>query len=150
MKLTKALKLKNRLAGEVKFLKNRLSSQNSNLPPVPFDFDSREVLADLRAKIDQLVSVKSAIAVANAAQYARIFRLAELRGLVAQLAELDTKHGTYKEGGEYSGVTRDVEYVAQIRKADVDRIGGELQTEISRLQDELDDFNVATSVEVTL
>src|SRR5207248_2924488 len=51
MKLTKALKLKNQLAGEVTELKDRLGKQNSRAATVPFDYDTREVLAALRVKI---------------------------------------------------------------------------------------------------
>ena len=41
MKLTKALKLKNQLAGEVTELKDRLGKQNSRVATVPFDYDAR-------------------------------------------------------------------------------------------------------------
>ena len=39
MKLTKALKLKNQLAGEVASLKDRLAKQNSRAATVLFDYD---------------------------------------------------------------------------------------------------------------
>ena len=112
MKLTKALKLKNQLAGDVTELKDRLGKQNSRAATVPFDYDSREVLAALRENVDHLITVKSAIAAANGAQYPRIFRLAELKGLV-------------------------------------DGLVAELEAEISALQDQLDEFNHAASVELT-
>jgi hypothetical protein len=146
MKLTKALKLKNQLAGEVAALKDRLAKQNSRASTVPFDYDADQVLAALRAKVDQLVSVKSAIAAANVAQYARIFRLAELKGLVALLKSLDVRHGVFKEAGGFAAVSHEVEYVAQIKKSAVDDLVADLEAEISSLQDELDEFNHAQSV----
>jgi hypothetical protein len=150
MKLTKALKLKNELAGEVTVLKNRLGQQNSHAAKVPFDYDAAEVLAALRAKINELVAVKSAIAVANAAQYARIFRLAELKGLVSLLKELDVRHGVFKEAGNYAQPAYEIEYVAQLKKPAVDALVAELEAEISALQDQLDEFNHGHSVEVTV
>ncbi|MEI9893932.1 MAG: hypothetical protein WDN28_08505 [Chthoniobacter sp.] len=130
-------------------LKDRLGKQNSRAATVPFDYDSQEVLAALRAKVEHLITVKSAIAVANVAQYPRIFRLAELKGLVAQLKSLDVRHGIFKEAGNYAQPAYEVEYVAQLKKSVVDGLVAELETEISALQDELDEFNQTQSVELT-
>ncbi len=149
MKLNKALKQKNQLAGEVAELKSRLISQNSRPSTVPFDYDANRVFAELREKLDSLVAVKSAIAVTNAALYPRIFRLAELKGLVATLKSLDVRNGLFKEGGGYGQSAYDIEYTAQIRKPEVDALVAELEAEISALQDELDEFNHQTSVEMT-
>ncbi len=149
MKLTKALKLKNQLAGEVTELKDRLGKQNSRPATVPFDYEAREVLTALREKVDYLITVKSAIAAANVAQYPRIFRLAELKGLVALLKALDVRHGVFKEAGNYAQPAYEIEYVAQLKKAAVDGLVAELEAEISALQDELDEFNQSQSIELT-
>ena len=149
MKLTKALKLKNQLAGDVAELKDRLSKQNSRAATVPFDYDTREVLTALRAKVENLIAVKSSIATANVGLYPRIFRLAELKGLVTQLKALDVRHGVFKEAGNYAQPAYEVEYVAQLKKSVVDGLVAELETEISALQDELDEFNHSHSVELT-
>jgi hypothetical protein len=149
MKLTKALKQKNQLAGEVAELKARLTAQNSRPSTVPFDYDASQVLEELRGKLDALVNVKSAIAVTNSSLYPRIFRLAELKGLVATLKSLDVRNGLYKEGGGYGQSAYDIEYTAQIKKPAVDALVAELEAEISALQDELDEFNHQTSVELT-
>lgn len=149
MKITKALKLKNQLAGEVSELKDRLAKQNSRAVKVPFDYNTQEVLVALHKKIDRLIAVKSAIAAANAGLYPSIFRLAELKGLVALLKSLDVRHGVYKEGGNYAQTAYEVEYTAQLKKAEVDKLVSELETEISGLQDQLDEFNHTQSVALT-
>ncbi|MDP1586883.1 MAG: hypothetical protein Q8M07_04040 [Prosthecobacter sp.] len=146
MKLTKALKLKNQVAGDVTTLKDRLAKQNSRAAAVPFDYDNRQVLIELRAKVDELVKVKAAIAAANAAQYARIFRLAELKGIVTLLKSLDVRHGVFKEGGNYMQSAFEVEYIAQLKKAEVDQLVADLEAEIITLQDALDEFNHTNSV----
>ena len=97
MKLAKALKLKNRLAGELAQLKDLLAKQNVRSSKQKFDYDNREVLARLRAKLDELVRVKTALAVSNAEAYEKIFRLAELKGLTVTLGTLDTKQGIFHE-----------------------------------------------------
>jgi len=106
------------------------------------------VLARLRAKLDDLVKVKAAVAVANAELYEKIFRLAELKGLSTTLASLDTKAGIFHEGGRFGEPDYEVEYVAQIGKVEIDKLAGELREQIQSLQDALDEFNFAHSVNV--
>ncbi len=141
MKIAKALKLKNRLAGDVAQLKDLLAKQNSRSTKQKFDYDNNEVLARLRAKLNELVKVKAALAVANTDIYDKIFRLAELKGLVATLTALDTKAGVFHEGRGYAESAYEVEYVAQLGKVDVDKLVAELRAEIQSLQDALDEFN---------
>lgn len=141
MNIAKALKLKNQLAGEVAQLKELLAKQNSRSTKQKFDYDNREVLTRLRAKLEELVKVKAAIAAANAEVYDKIFRLAELKGLVATLTGLETKAGVFHEGGRFGEPAYEVEYVAQLAKVDVDKLVAELKNEIQSLQDALDEFN---------
>jgi ABC-type Zn2+ transport system substrate-binding protein/surface adhesin len=146
MKIAKALKMKNQLAGEVAQLKDLLAKQNSRSTKQKFDYDNREVLTRLRAKLDELVKVKAAVAAANVEIYDRIFRLAELKGLATTLNALDTKAGVFHEGGGFAEANYEVEYVAQLGKVDVDKLVAELNAEIQSLQDALDEFNFTRSV----
>jgi hypothetical protein len=50
MKLTKALKYKNQLAGDPAELKDRLATKNSRASTVPFDYDANQVLGAIRKK----------------------------------------------------------------------------------------------------
>ena len=146
MKIAKALKLKNQLAGDIAQLKELLAKQNSRSTKQKFDYDNREVLTRLRAKLDELIKVKAAVAAANAEIYDKIFRLAELKGLVTTLTGLDTKAGVFHEGRGVGEAAYEVEYVAQLGKVDVDKLVAELQDEIQTLQDALDEFNFTRSV----
>ena len=132
MKIAKALKLKNQLAGEVAQLKDLLTKQNSRSTKQKFDYENREVLTRLRAKLDELVKVKAAVA--------------ELKGLVTTLTGLDTKAGVFHEGRGFAETAYEVEYVAQLGKVDVDKLVAELNAEIQSLQDALDEFNFTRSV----
>jgi hypothetical protein len=148
MKIAKALKLKNQLAGDVAQLKELLGKQNSRSTKQKFDYDNREVLARLRVKLDELVKTKAALAVANAEVYDKIFRLAELKGLAATLTGLDTKAGVFHEGGRFGEPGYETEYVAQLSQVDVDKLVTELKNEIQSLQDALDEFNFTNTVQV--
>jgi len=146
MKIAKALKLKNQLAGEVAQLKDLLLKQNSRSTKQKFDYNNHEVLTRLRAKLDELVKIKAAVAAANAEVYDKIFRLAELKGVVTTLTSLDTKAGVFHEGRGFGEAAYEVEYVAQLSKVEVDKLVGELNAEIQGLQDALDEFNFTRSV----
>src|SRR5438552_18504823 len=98
MKIAKALKLKNQLAGDIAQLKELLAKQNSRSTRQKFDYDNREVLTRLRAKLDELVKVKAAVAAANAQIYDKVFRLAELKRRVSTLTGLDTHAGVFHQG----------------------------------------------------
>jgi len=104
------------------------------------------VLTRLRAKVAELVKVKAVVAAANAEIYDKIFRLAELKGLVTTLTGLDTKAGVFHEGRGFGEGAYEVEYVAQLGKVDVDKLVAELNAEIQSLQDTLDEFNFTRSV----
>jgi hypothetical protein len=145
MKLAKALKLKNKLAGEVAQLKDILTQQNSRSTKQKFDYDNQQVLGELRAKIDELVKTTAAIGSANAEIYMHIFRLAELKGLVATLKALPTKEGLYVESLGYTQSV-EVEYAAQLKKPEVNKLTQELEAEIQALQDALDEFNFTHSI----
>ena len=149
MKLAKGLKLKNQLAGELAQLKDLLAKQNVRSSKQKFDYDNREVLTRLRAKLDELVRVKTALAVANAEAYEKIFRLAELKGLTVTLGALDTKQGIFHEGGRFGEPGYEVEYVAQLGKADVDKLVEDLNSQIQALQDELDEFNFSQTLKLS-
>ena len=145
MKLAKALKQKNLLAGEIAQLKTVLAEQNSRPARQPFDYDTRTVLAQLPAKTDELVALKARLAAANSDAYPQIFRLAELKGLVASLKALPTKEGVYAESLGYAQNT-EVAYVAQIKRAEADALVETLQTEIQSIQDNLDEYNFTRSI----
>ncbi len=148
MKLSKALKDKNRVAGELAELKALLQKQNVRASTQAFDYDAQDLLARLRVKLDELVKVKTAIAQANVTVYDKIFRLAELKGLSALLKTLDTKNGVFKENSGVYGSAYDIEYIAQLKKTEVDRLSAETDAEIQALQDALDEFNFTCSAAV--
>jgi hypothetical protein len=147
MKLAKALKSKNQLAGELTKLKELIGTQNVRTTKQKFDYDNRELFAQAKLKIDEMVKVKTAIAIANGEIYARIFRLAELKGLVTTFKALETRSGIHREPMGYN-TFEDVEYAAQFSKVETDRIISELTQEIQDLQDSLDEFNYTRSLDL--
>ncbi len=135
MKLVKARKQNNLLAGEIAQLKTILAEQNSLPARQPFDYDARAVVAQLRANL----------AAANTDAYPQIFRLAELKGLVASLKALPTREGVYTESPGHAQ-NAEATYVVQIKRAEVDALVETFQNEIRSIQDDLDEFNFTRSI----
>jgi hypothetical protein len=141
--LSRALKLKNRLARRFAELDQILVNYNSQ-PEGQQEYDVRQVYRDRLELAMQLVEVKTAISLANQPVQKLIFELAECKSLIANLRNVQTRHGIVVEG--YPG-TR-MTYVAQFRKADIDREVRRVEKEIDRLQDELDRFNYSTTITI--
>jgi hypothetical protein len=141
--LSRALKLKNRIVHRLGQLDTLINTYNSTTEEGQ-EYDVRKVYKARVILASDLVRLKVAINAANQPVQHLIFELAECKSLIAMLGRIDTKHGPTAEG--YSGVR--VNYVAQMRKPDVDREVRRVEREIDRIQDELDRFNFRTTIPV--
>ena len=139
--LAKALKLKNRMAGRIARLDEDLKNYNSVLAGSDRP-DVARIYEERRALVAMLVELKTAINAANHSVQRVIYELGEFKSLTAILSGLNVKHGTVVEG--YSGTQ--AQYVAGFKKWDVDRMVRQLETEIDRRQDQLDEFNHRTII----
>jgi len=153
--LSQALKLKNRLAGEIAQLRQIVQRENSRRESQAVRADVRGVFDESVARSRALAALKGAIAGANAGVvsgspgiYGKLNLQAELRGLIVFLRELNSKEGEEIERVGFLSrdeATRTV-FVAEIKRDEIDRNIAAYQKEIERLQDEIDEFNAATRI----
>jgi len=143
--LAKALKIKNRLTGRLAKVQADIQAFNS-VPEgqagqvnVPALMKTREEL------VGALVSLKTAINVANQDIQRDIYDLAEKKATAQFLAGVNTRHGP--QPAVYPNTT-EVSYVAALKKADVDALVAGLEKDIDQLQDRLDQFNHVHKIEV--
>lgn len=141
--LSRALKLKNRVVHRLAQLDTQVTTYNSTTEDNQ-EYDVREVYKARAVLAGLLIDLKAAINAANGPVQRLIYELAELKSLIAMLRRVDTKHGSSVEG--YSGVR--VVYVAQMRKAEIDREVARVEKEVDRIQDELDRFNYKTLISI--
>ena len=71
--------------------------------------------------------------------------MAEFKGLMKTLKNLDTRNGGIYDGVNYTPPSY-LFFTSQIKRAEADRQISEIQTEINRLQEELDTFNYTHSI----
>ena len=146
--LSKALSVKNRLAGRLSQARANIEAYNSVLAGqkeglVQATVDVRAEYARFRKLQDGLIALKAAIQRANLPIYEDVLQLGELKSLVQLLGSLNTKHGS--EPG-YVGV--EFRYVAELKKPEVLEMVRKLEAEIDAIQDKLNQFNASTRVEI--
>lgn len=150
MNVNGALKKKNRLAKEITEKQHLLTTQNvykaKNADKL--QYNTKDILNDLYRAIDNLVETKSAIARANHDVYPKIFRMAELKGLVAILKSIPVKVGMEVETFSFRGDPQEVEWKSTLEHKEVDDAVAKLEFEIQSLQDDLDKFNFTTDLEI--
>ncbi len=137
--LSRALKEKNRWAGKLAELRERISCNNSHEESALICSDVTSDLADAEEVSARLIAIKTAIAEANHEIVGTIIALEETKGEIAWLKGLNTKEGVYK-----TQTMRDVveeHYIVGISGADKIKMVDTLQRKANKLQDTLDDFH---------
>jgi chromosome segregation ATPase len=143
IKLCRALKLKNRLASRLGRIDQLIIAHNSSIKDHS-EYDARDLYKQRMLLAQQLVQLKVDISSANAAVQNQIYEIAECKSLCATLAKVNSQHGPHtKSYGESLQM-----YEAQFRKADLDKEIRKVEREVDRLQDELDEFNHKTHIQV--
>jgi len=143
--LAKALKVKNRLTGRLAKVQEDIQTYNS-VPEGQADQVSVSALMKTREElVGALVALKTAINDANGEVQRDIYDLAEKKATALFLSGVNTRHGP--QPPVYPS-TIEVNYVAALKKADVDALMVRLENEIDQLQDKLDQFNHDRKIEV--
>jgi len=141
MNLKQALKRKNRLVGLIAEEYIKVSQYNSVDDVNQRPYSVKEALQNWLKLTDELIELKSKIQIANNKVNDKIFRLSELKTQVKQLKKLDCTSGLY-----YSKWSDDkvVTKVAEIEVVERDNMVKEMEAQIEKIQDELDEWNHQT------
>lgn len=143
MKLYQALKYKNKLVGEIKELEQLIQQKNSNLVGNENPFDLKLTSVDLALKRDEMVTLKVNINKANLPVVTKIFTLSELKAAHAFWSHLNTRKGKVNEG---YGAAVPSEYTATFDEVEVLSRKKDIQKQIEKTQDELDQYNHTTDI----
>lgn len=144
MKLSKALKLKNKKVNEYNNLVSKMVNHNS------YDIDTKQVynsevlyMLAIDARED-LIKFKTAIHLTSEPIREKIFRLGELKNFLMNLNRLSTAEGVVKSRGY--GESDKSTYACGINEEQKVKKIESLQTEIEDIQDEIDAFNATTEL----
>ena len=146
--IARALKEKNRVAGRLAKARTEIENENSKEKHSPRGIDVMETYARAKLLRDRLIAIKSTIAAANQPIVAKIIEMEEVKSEIAFLNNLNVKEGRFVERNY--GTTVESEIEAVIRKSQVIEEVAALQAKAERLQDDLDEFNAMTKVEIEI
>ena len=144
MKLSKALKLKNKKVNEYNNLITKMVSHNS------YDMDTKKVynsqslyMSAIDARED-LIKFKTAIHLTSEPIREKIFRMGEYKNLLMNLNRLNTTEGVVKSRGY--GESDKSTYACSINEEKKVEMMEWYQNAIETIQDEIDVFNATTEL----
>lgn len=144
MKLSKALKLKNKKINDYNNTMTKMVSHNSYDVDSKRFYDSKELLNEVVAKQIDLVRFKAAIHSTSEPIRYKIFKLGELKNYLMNLNRLNTSEGIVKSRGY--GESDVSTYACSINELEKVHMMEEIQTAIEELQDQIDEFNATTDL----
>jgi len=146
--LAKALRIKNRVIGELAVLQKIFMRENSRRNDNLSKIDVKAIDEQIAEKWDELIAIKSAITVANVELYPKLAQLAETKAKLAFLSLLQTKEGEEKASVGYGGETITYNWTAYLNREAVDQRAKKLQELADSLQDDIDQYNATHYVEL--
>jgi hypothetical protein len=145
MNIKQALKKKNLLVKEILDLHTRVATYNSvevgNVRP----YSAKESMELLNQKSNELVELKTNIHRANGPVYHNIFRLSELKSMIARIKNLDCNEGSVQDYYSRNRETPLVK-VTEISIVERDEMVKYMEDQIEVIQDILDNHNQITNI----
>lgn len=147
--ISKALKIKNRVIREISSLEDKITKHNQvmyipDTQKPKYELDTKFLHGELFEKRNLLAIIKTSIHNASEPVRIKIFQLSELKSHIKFVDVIPAENGTVTK--KYSDVLKNVK--SQINVQDIDNFKKELQEKIDNIQDELDEFNAITKVEI--
>lgn len=142
--LARALKERSRLAGKLKRNFELINKENSMISGSSRNFDLRALYEECRQLHLRLIQIKQIIAKANAPIAEKLVEMDEIKSMISYLRSVNTTIGLKKEGFSSECTRFDVVLNGAELIVEADR----LQAKVEDLQDELDEFNALTKVEI--
>ena len=146
MKISRAIKRRKRLEGQIAKLRNRISNNISELEENMYEENYGDLTNQLDEKIKELLDLKEGIMEKNVygKKYRVILEIAELKGSIEHLKGLPIRSGMVV-AGRYSD-DADRKWKTQLTNLNRNKAIDDLEDIIVTLTEELDDFNGTTEV----
>lgn len=144
MKISKALKLKNKMVSEYTDLMNKMVSSNSSDKDSKKNYNSTDLYNKAVTERENIIKLKTAIHEASAPIRSKIFKIGELKNFLVRFNNMSTTEGLVKERG-YSGSSEST-YVVDFTEAEKVYIINDIKAEIESIQEELDTFNATKEI----
>jgi len=142
MNVKQALKAKNKLVADLKECYKIVQTQNSIEEGNPRRYSVKTKLEEAESLTEELVQLKAKLHRANVPVYDKIFKMAEIKGIIKELKKMDVSEG--KQDSRYGSVVsvKEVE-VNVIQRDNLVRL---YEEQVEVLQNELDIHNSNTNI----
>ena len=144
MNIKQALKEKNKLAKKITDLMGRTEKYNSVDNGAVRSYDPKESLLSAIETMEQLISLKTSLHLANVNVYEKIFRMAEYKSFIKYLRGLSCIEGALVVS-RY-GDTSNRQMTTVITEVERDQMIEKYESMIDELQSELDAYNATTHI----
>ena len=147
MNIAKALKIKNRLVGELNNLQQIFNRENSRRSDNASTVNASEVYQKIDNTRSRLIAIRGAINKASAPISIKLVALAENKQYINFIKSIPCREGEEITlvGGNREKLS--YEWKALFNRQKLDEIEESLQLQINNLQDEIDQFNASTIIE---
>jgi hypothetical protein len=151
MKLSKALKLKNKKVQEYNDTLSKMIANNSYDVECKKNYNSLELYEKAKQQMGDLVLLKTSIHTTSEPIRHKIFLLSELKSFLGNIKVIDTKEGLVKVTGysRFSTVStgdKPSNYAADINEETKSATIKALEESIENTQEEIDTFNATTDL----
>jgi hypothetical protein len=146
MNLKQALKRKNKLASLVNQELAKVLRYNSTIEGTIRPYDVEDAYSKYIGFTNELVTLKTAISLANTPIQGKIFLLSELKSMAKNLKNIPCEVGKQPGMRSYDGTTEPIVKVVTFDLVQKDKIVSDLEERIELIQDELDYFNQVTNI----
>ena len=147
MKLNKALKVKNRLIGELNRTRQLIRTENSRRSDSVSKFDLSELQGNLIKLENKFTDLKTKIAEATAPISRQLTKLTFLKDNINFYNTIPTRKGVEKVAYGNSSTIEEYTWTAYFDRESIEAFVSDFQKEIDELQDEVDEFNAKTDIE---
>jgi hypothetical protein len=144
MNIKQALKRKKKLIEEISKEWEKVSLYNSVRKGSLIPYSPVEALDAWKAKIDELVELKTKLHKANSKVYDKIFKLSELKSQAKFLKSLDCSEGIAQD--RWGATAEPFENVAAISIVSRDKMVLSIEEEIEEIQEALDEHNAKVKI----
>ena len=144
MNIKQALKEKNKLAKKITDLMGRTEKYNSVDNGAVRSYDPKESLLSAIETMEQLISLKTSLHLANVNVYEKIFRMAEYKSFIKYLRGLSCVEGALVVS-RY-GETSNRQMTTVITEVERDQMVERYESMIDQIQSELDTHNATAQI----
>ncbi len=142
--ISKALKIKNRIAGDLAKLQEVVRRENSRRNDNPSTIDVKAVLDEVITTRHRLICLKAAIAQASSPIATSLATLTEAKGYINWLTSIHAREGVEKES--YGDQVETYTWTAYLNREQLDKAIASVQRTIETTQDAIDEYNAKTPV----